>query len=224
MKNLISAIEAQQATRLSDFNATISEVQEIKHMDKWQFLDLLPKGKNLNNFKNLEDAKSYLIKRKEKQINKEIENKVNFIKSISNAGVLIDIKITIEWKKSKMWGSNPTANCWYSYTNNEGNFCSGYVTSGIVGGCGYDKQSEAVARCLNQINEVLKPLYNAKDKAIDRSNHEVLGYGSGYGICPSIEGGVGVSCYPSIFNKIGYNFQTIASGKNFDVYTITKTK
>lgn len=224
MENLINAIETQQATRLSDFNATISEVQNIQHLDKWQFSDLLPKGKNLNNFKNLEDAKAYLLKRKEKQIKKEIENKLNFIKSISNAGELIDIKITVEWKKSKMWGSNPVAQCWYGYTNNEGNFCRGHVTSGSIVGCGYDKQSEAVARCLNQINCVLKPLYVAKDKAIDKSNHEILGYGSGYGICPSIEGGVGVNCYPSIFNKIGYNFQTIASGKTFDVYTITKTK
>jgi len=124
-----------------------------------------------------------------------------------------------------MWGSNPNAECWYSFTNNEGNYHSGYVTSGSIGGCGYDKQSTAVANCLNQINEILKPLYDLKNNQLEpteKNNHEIFGYGSGYGILPTIEGGVGVSCYNAIFNKIGFEFKCTASGKNFDVYTISK--
>ena len=121
-----------------------------------------------------------------------------------------------------MWGSNPSADCVYSYRDANGDLRSNRVLSGSIGGCGYDKQSEAVARCLNQINEILKLLYTIKNDNIGENNRDLFGYGSGYGITPSIEGGVGVSCYPYIFEKLGYEFKTIASGNTFDVYTITK--
>jgi hypothetical protein len=66
-------------------------------------------------------------------------------------------------------------------------------------------------------------MYLLKDVASTGvSNHNLFGYGSGYGLTPSIEGGVGVSCYPGIFDKLGYKFETIASGKTFDVFAITK--
>ena len=224
MKNLIKAIEAEQKKRLEDFIFSINEVNEIKGLKTWQYNDLLPKGKDVSKF-TFDSLKAYLISRKEKAIYKAIEREVKKINTVANAGELIEVKITIEWKRSAMWGSNPIAECWYAYNDKEGNRNSNYVKSGSIGGCGYDKQSTAVAECLNQINEVLKPLYAVKNAALKVSeykNHELLGYGSGYGILPSIEGGVGVSCYPTIFDKVGYKFSTVASGKTFDVYTIIK--
>ena len=229
MKNLIKAIETEQKNRLNEFIKSINEVQDFKGLDTWYYRDLLPKGKKMDVFNSLADATAYLIGRKQKAIYKAIEKEVNRVQTVFNAGELIDVKIQIEWKRSRMWGSNPSAECWYTYKDAEGNHRSGYVTSGSIGGCGYDKQSTAVAQCLNQINEVLKPMYVKKDKAIkgiqksqNDAHIEIFGYGSGYGILPCIEGGVGVSCYPTIFKNIGYNFQTQASGKTFDVYTITK--
>ena len=228
MKNLIKAIEAEQKKRLEDFIFTINQVTDLKGLDTWQYNDLIPKGKNMNAM-TFEVLKAYLIDRKQKAIYKAIEREVNKVKTVFSAGTLIEVKITMEWKRSRMWGSNPSAECWYSFINAQGNHDSGYCVSGSIGGCGYDKGSTAVAMCLNQINEVLKPLYAAKNKAmnigvLDIVNHALLGYGSGYGILPSIEGGVGVSCYPKIFESIGYKFSTQASGKTFDVYTITKSK
>lgn len=226
MKNLIKAIETEQKNRLNDFILSINQLTELKQLDTWYYNELLPKGKKVDNF-SFNALKGYLILRKEKAIYKYIEREVNKIKTVLSAGTLIECKISIEWKRSKIWGANPSAECWYSYTDANGNFNSGYVVSGSIGGSGYDKLSTAVAKCLNQINEVLKPLYLAKNNAgkitdNNKGNHTLLGYGSGYGILPSIEGGVGVSCYPKIFEKIGYNFTTVASGKNYDVYTITK--
>ena len=236
MKNLIKAIETEQKNRLNEFTKGINEVQDFKGLDTWDYRELLPKGKKMSNYLHqsqvvggMEALKAYLIERKQKAIYKAIEKEVNRVQTVFNSGELIDVKIQIEWKRSRMWGSNPSAECWYTYKDAEGNHRSGYVTSGSIGGCGYDKQSTAVAKCLNQINEVLKPMYIKKDKAIkgiqksqNDAHREIFGYGSGYGILPSIEGGVGVSCYPTIFKNIGYNFQTQASGKTFDVYTITK--
>jgi len=221
MKNLIKAIETEQKNRLNDFIFDINQLTELKQLNTWQYNDLLPKGKNVSKF-TFDSLKAYLIDRKQKSIYKTIEREVSKIKAVENAGALLEVKISIEWKRSQMWGSNPKAECWASFINKDGNHDSIYVVSGSIGGCGYDKQSTAVANCLNQINAVLQPLYAIKDGSINSKNHELLGYGSGYGILPSIEGGVGVSCYPAIFNKIGYKFKTVASGKTYDVYTITK--
>ncbi len=223
MKNLIKVIEAEQKKRLTDFINSINEVQDLKGLNTWQYNDLLPRGKKVDTL-SLSQYKAYLISRKEKATYKAIEREVKRVTTVANAGTLLSVKINIEWKRSKMWGSNPKAECWYSFIDKNGNRDSNYVVSGSIGGCGYDKGSTAVAECLNQINEVLKPLYNYKNTALindsTAKNHELLGYGSGYGILPSIEGGVGVSCYPTIFKKIGFDFKTLASGSNFDVYTI----
>lgn len=230
MKNLIKAIETEQKTRIENFIFEINQVKDLKGLDTWYYNDLLPKGKKKNTM-SLETLKAYLIERKQKAIYKEIEREVNKVTTVFNSGTLIDVKINIEWKKSRMWGNNPSAECWYSYNDVDGQYHSGYVVSGSIGGCGYDKQSTAVANCLNQINQVLKLMYAKKDKAIKVAsinqndvNRSIFGYGSGYGILPSIEGGVGVSCYYSIFENIGYKFCTVASGKTFDSYSITKIK
>lgn len=223
MKNLIKAVETQEKNRLNDFINEINEKTEVSQLKNWYYTDLLPKGKNINDF-SFDRLKAYLIGRKEKQTYKNIERQVNKINEIANSGELIDVRISIEWKRSQMWGSNPRAEAWATFKDKNGNTNSVYVQSGSIGGCGYDKQSTAVADCLNQIKQVLKPLYLIKDANVDNDNknHELLGYGSGYGILPSIEGGVGVSCYNSIFDKIGFQFKTVASGKTYDCYTITK--
>lgn len=228
MKNLIKAIETEQKNRLNEFIFAINQIPsddtfDIKGLQTWQYKELLPKGKDVSNY-SFNALKGYLISRKQKTIYKAIEREVNKIKTVFNAGTLLDVKITMEWKRSRMWGSNPSAECWYSYKDAAGQYQSGYCVSGSIGGCGYDKGSTAVAMCLNQINEVLKPLYIAKNKVMptDKQNRDIFGYGSGSSILPHIEGGVGVSCYPHIFESIGYKFSTQASGKSFDVYTITK--
>lgn len=221
MKNLIKAIETEQKNRLNDFIFDINQLTELKQLDTWHYNDLLPKGKNITSF-TFEALKSYLIDRKQKAIYKTIEREVSKINAVENAGTLLEVKISIEWKRSQMWGSNPKAECWASFINKDGNHNSIYVTSGSIGGCGYDKQSTAVANCLNQINAVLKPLYTIKNDNITSKNDELFGYGAGSSILPRIAGGVGVSCYPTIFKKIGYDFKTVASGKTYDVYTITE--
>lgn len=229
MKNLIKAIEAEQKNRLNDFITEINKIEDLKGLNTWYYNELLPKGKKVNTM-SFEELKSYLIERKQKAIYKAIEHEATRVKTVFSAGTLLDVKINMEWKRSRMWGSNPCAECWYSYKDASGEFHSGYVVSGSISGCGYDKGSTAVAMCLNQINEVLKLLYTKKDKAIkgivnpdnNTMHREIFGYGIGYGILPSIEGGVGVSCYPRIFESLGYKFQTTASGKTFDAYTITK--
>lgn len=223
MKNLIKAIEQEKKKQLEDFKSQVN--LEKLNTDSFKYSwygNLIPRGKDLSKMSETE-LKAYLITRKEKSTYKAIEQEITEINALKEVGKLIDIKIQVEWKASKMWRANPTAECWYSYQK-DGDRYSGYVKSRSVGGCGYDKLSTAVAEVLNQIPEVLKPLYLKKDKNMDQHNRLIFGYGSGYGILPQFESGVGVSCFPNIFKAIGFDFKHTASGKTFDVFHCEKLR
>jgi hypothetical protein len=147
-----------------------------------------------------------------------------------------DLIITLEWHKSFMWGSNPTA-----YTN------YGFK-SGSIGGSGYCKTSTATAQALNSDDRILKLLYIAKENAlklpkdrlrIDKCyydgnkkvdhneemrqsdiNRAFLGYGSGYDIIPKFEGGVGVDSHIRILKNLGLIMESITNTKSVNVYRI----
>jgi len=53
-------------------------------------------------------------------------------------------------------------------------------------------------------------------------NVSLFGYGSGYGVLPKFDGGVGVSCHQGIMEKLGLHMETITSTKTTDVYMIRK--
>ena len=167
----------------------------------------------------------YLTKKKEDHLKQEL-NKLEVVKKSKNfTGEFI---ITLEWKKSYMWGSNPRA-----YTN--------YGFEGEnIGGCGYCKTSTATAQALNSNLSILKLMYLKKneslknpkksytdvngDKGINQShiNQEVLGYGCGYNIIPSFEGGVGVSSHERILKGLGLNMRCITDTNQTNVYLIKK--
>jgi len=209
VKNLIEAVRNESRNRLAEFTSTINGLDSFNH---WQYEDLLPKGKNISHW-DVESQRAYYIKRKEAQLNKALEREISHILTIEKAPDLTEASISMEWKKNRTWGANPTAELWAT---------DGYFKTGSIGGCGYDKGSTAVAQALNQSNSVLKLLYALKNETPTAKNHDLFGYGSGYGILPRIEGGVGVSCYPRIFEKLGYKFETVASGRSFDAYKISK--
>jgi hypothetical protein len=129
------------------------------------------------------------------------------------------ISVNIEWKKSRTWGANPFAECW----------CGGYYTTGRASGCGYDKRTAATAAAFNSNPAIMKALYTAEEKRLAKRNkttrRDFIGYGSGYGILPYFEGGVGISSHGRIFENIGFTFHQSAATRTCDAYTITrKTK
>ena len=173
-----------------------------------------------NNLLDIEKIKNIIIKKLQKKYEKNLAEKFNLLTQIENAKDFQGAKITIEWKKSSMWGNNPTAECCI--------YGVGTTSSGSIGGCGYDKESTAVAKSLNQSLSFRKLLCEFKNKPenIDVCNREAFGYGVSYGytgaLIPFLDGGVGCSCYISVFEKLGYKMEHIAWGKAFDVYTISK--
>lgn len=215
MKNLEKQLIAEQFKSKKNSLSLIKKINSIeaKELD-WALRHLLPKSKRNFTFASILNLRTYLTKRLDAQINIETHRQLAKLSFSDNLQPLHEITITVVWKKSAMWGHNPTAE---SYVNG-----IGALTSGSISGCGYCKLSTAVAEVLNQIPQFSKLMYQLKNKKFKVKNHELFGYGSGYGILPYFEGGVGVSCYDKIFNTIGYQFRTISSGRLFDVYSITK--
>ena len=170
-----------------------------------------------------EKAVDFAIIRMEKQIDKEIAATLEKLEKIENAPELQYISLNITYKKSATWGYNPTAT---ANTNNG-------TTTGYASGCGYDKESSAVASAFNENYSILKTLYTIKENALKAglsdasetactgvNNRTVCGYGAGYSIFPYFEGGVGVGCFWDILKKAG--FKTRCNyGKHENYYNIS---
>lgn len=153
---------------------------------------------------------------------KRIEKANLKIEAEKNQKPVKRIEITIEWKRSKIWGSNPHAEARVSFHDGTFEYSDGYTASG----CGYDKQSTVVAEIFNKYLKY--KLWNKTIEECKRNDRDWKGskqapYGIWADIYEGIEsrgfsGGIGTSCYVAISEFIGGQFKTIASGKSFDVF------
>lgn len=160
------------------------------------------------------DTQKKLARAEAKKALKELAR----IEAEKNQKQVSEITITIEWRKSRMWGSNPSCEAIIIYKDGSRDYSPVYTASG----CGYDKESTVIA---DVFNNYLKYKLYSEDiiNAIDRSEQKP------YGIYASIDwkrydGGIGTSCYYAISTAIGGKFEHVASGKTFDVYKYTDTK
>lgn len=222
MKNLIKVTEVQSKKELSKFKRELEEHKTIESIfDVWYYKNFLTPGALKKEWKSTRELKNYLILRQGKRHTRRLDEQLRSIEAVkSNTKTIESITISVEWKKSSMWGSNPTATATVNFTDHT----RAHYSSRSVGGCGYDKESTAISEALNLCGPLLKEMYTIKNKPcnVRKGNSSVFGYGSGYGITPNFEGGVGVSCYYDIFKKLKMNFKGITSGKAFDVYQVTR--
>lgn len=96
-------------------------------------------------------------------------------------------QIHIEWRKSRTWGNNPVIE----------NHCGEKCCS--VSGCGYCKESTALADVLQFLGET-----EEERSSIART------------------GGAGVSSVETALNKIGWSLKAIARPKTADVYQLSR--
>ena len=108
------------------------------------------------------------------------------------------IRVEVNWKKSRTWGANPTAEVW----------ADGYTSSPSIGGCGFDKESTATAAAFKEniafdrIVATCAWLDMKEGKATGRDSR-TYGYRLGYtGF--KFEGGVGYECHSRIIKRAGY--------------------
>lgn len=148
-----------------------------------------------------------ITNKRKREINREIEKRFARVHEVEEVEAPASVSVVVEWHKSRTWGENPRARV----------AAERVATYGSASGCGYDKESAAIASAFNQNPEILKILYD----------HAEAGETFPYGVdvwagLPSFAGGCGVSCFYQIFEACGYTFRQVASGEMFDVYEITR--
>ena len=171
-----------------------------------------------------EKAIEFATKRAIKEVEKITAEKLEKLNRVANAPDLDFISVSVDWVRSHTWGYNPHS----EVRTNTG------IYYGSASGCGYDKESAAVAGAFNSYDSILKALYTLKENGLkagktDTSatvctgfdNRNICGYGSGYSVLPYFEGGVGVSCFWPILKRCGFNV-TEYHNKHSDFYTISK--
>lgn len=148
-----------------------------------------------------------ITNKRKREIDRKIEKCFARVHEVEEVEAPAAVSVVVEWHKNRTWGMNPRARV----------AAERVATYGSASGCGYDKESAAIASAFNQNPEILKILYD----------HAEAGETFPYGVdvwagLPSFAGGCGVSCFYSIFEACGYTFRQVASGKMFDVYEITR--
>jgi hypothetical protein len=161
-----------------------------------------------------EKAVEYAIKRMNKEIDKDTEKGLARLDRVAAAPDLVFINVNVIYKRNNHWGYNPTAE---TQTNNG-------FTIGYASGCGYDKESAAVAESFNKNDSILKVLYTIKENGLaSHDNRNICGYGSGYSVIPYFEGGVGVSSFWHILKKAGF-VTTCHYGKHENYYSVNRVE
>lgn len=131
------------------------------------------------------------------------------LQAAADAPALELLTVSVEWARSATWGQTPTATAlaYGGHTVRE--------TVGHASGCGYDKESAAIASALNTSPAVMRVLYDHAERGgtFAYSVHTWSGI-------PSFDGGCGVSCFKSVFEGCGYAWQDAAHGRSFDAYKL----
>lgn len=153
---------------------------------------------------------------------KAVREAVKFQKEVDEVKAqpkLESLTITIEWKKSKMWGMNPHA-------TGEAITKDGFrlVGTAKASGCGYCKRSTVIADLFNQFlrhklydSDVLARLAKKKPYGISFPK-------DGQNWLPCFEGGIGEGCYRQISEAIGGTWEHVAHTDSVEVYQYKEIK
>ena len=212
MNNLLNSLRLQGKVELEKVVKNI----EAGNMNTINFYITDLRKQQLKDGKiTLEKVQQIAIKKASKEMEKQTAKKIEKVKNIyATIENMEDIKIIVQHKKGN-WGYQYKATLTTDTLRIEGKY---------TGGWGYDKLSTALAEVLNQYQPLMKLMYNYIDDkmfeegALTINNHKVLGYGSGYGILPYFESGVGVSSFYKIFDNLGLKLTQVTD----EFYRITK--
>lgn len=172
---------------------TAAAMEEVKNSDPGAVISETVKKKMLKRF-NTENEKT-----REKYLHRLTAAEATKAPDV--------VTITVQWYKNRTWGYNPTAEVIAERTR----------TTDSASGCGYDKQSAAIAGAFNANPEIMAILYDHAEKGgnFAYSVHTFAGI-------PYFDGGCGVSCFYSVFAGCGYEFIDVTHGETLDVYQLRK--
>jgi len=128
------------------------------------------------------------------------------------------IKINIDWVRSRTWGANPHAEVTFIY--NDG-YCD--RLTGSASGCGYDKKSAAITYAIQKHPAILKLIINnlGKLKKGGHFSHSCYVY-SCEGLPILATAGSGVSSVRSVFADCGLKKYTEEGGQSWDFIVFSK--
>ena len=159
MEKLKKLVERENNKELKKAISNLKKVSSNDIINLWYYREKLTKRqfeKVQNNELTTKTTKELIynkiVKEYKNRLTKNIK-KIDMIQQTNND--INTINISINWVKSKTWGNNPHA----TITTD-----AGQLTEGRASGCGYDKESAAIAEALNKNNDILKLLYVAKNK------------------------------------------------------------
>lgn len=213
-ENIKAAVNAYYDKTMQEFENDMQQNMSTGYaLDHWFYRDRMTKkaletAKQLDRESILPDTiKASMIKRFTRENEKKRLEKLEKIALIEQYNAPKNADISVEWKKSKMWSYNPTAEI----------RANKRVTTGTASGCGYDKESAAIASAMNSNPEIMRILYEYAE------NGNVFPYSVNlFAGVPYFDGGCGMSCFQNVFEACGYKWRCVGSGRLYNCYTIEK--
>lgn len=212
-ENIKKAVAEHEAQTVAKFAEEIQSKTAGDLLGSWYYREQMTPG-TLEAMKQADQNKpapadllQKMTKRKAREEAKNSARRYETIRAAEEAHDARHFDIVVEWKKSRTWGANPHA----TITGDR------VRTFGSASGCGYDKQSAAIAQAMNDNPEIMRVLclYAETGAAFPYSVRTFAGV-------PFVDGGCGVECFTAVFDACGYSFRCVGSGDWFDCYTIEK--
>lgn len=148
------------------------------------------------------------------------------LEAADGAGKLIEINISVNWTKSRTWGSNPHAECWLCFEDAEYGTRSSY-SEGRASGAGYDKRSAAVQEAFEfGISKKRDNADRRKDLSLAKASFDRFVIEQGEGLWKEYAvdkspiphfniGGKGMSTFTRLFRRIGYRYDSNFAVKDY---------
>lgn len=213
--NLTAAVNAHFDENAAKFAANLETITTGEALAGWYYRNRMTPAA-LRMAQETDPAEPLPVKVREKMVSRfQRENEsdrqkyLHKLERAANAPELRDLTVCVEWAKSRTWGANPTA----TVTVNDSHH---YETTGHASGCGYDKESAAIASAMNANAAVLRILYTHAEKG-GKFAYSVYTFAG----LPYFDGGCGVSCFRNVFEGCGYEWRDLVHRKTFDSYMMT---
>lgn len=213
--NLTAAVNAHFDENAAKFAANLETITAGEALASWYYRDRMTPAA-LRMAQETDPAEPLPAKVREKMVSRfQRENEsdrqkyLHKLERAANAPELRDLTVCVEWAKNRTWGANPTA----TVTANDSHH---YETTGHASGCGYDKESAAIASAMNANAAVLRILYTHAEKG-GKFAYSVYTFAG----LPYFDGGCGVSCFRNVFEGCGYEWRDLVHRKTFDSYMMT---
>ncbi len=125
----------------------------------------------------------------------------------------VDVKVSVDWYKSRTWGYCPKAKVYLTFYDVDGTSTNWEVLEAKATGCGYDKLSSVIASCFNASSLLRSFIYDKYPMFQDSEYREFSVYGaySYGGSLPVFIGGAGIGELERFAAKYGvlhYNHPT----------------